>query len=292
MARAMNRLESELLRTFLAVVDTGSLTRAGERVGRTQSAVSMQVKRLEEDVGAPLFVRGARGVVLTVKGEQLLGNARRIVALIDETSASLATPPLIGKVRLGIPEEYGEAMLAQALSAFARVHPEVEIRAHYGRSDDHMAALSQGELDLTAVFEWQEFSDGELLMKDPTVWVTCDVHDTHRRNPLPIAIYESAGWCAEFALGFLEKRKFDYRIAYRSGTTGGLKLAVTSGLAIAPISRSNIPAGCRELTVEEGFGEIDASKLVLHRNPLSQEACVEAMAGAFRDAFAVFPTRG
>ena len=281
----VNTLESELLRTFLAVAETGNLTRAGEVVNRTQSAVSMQIKRLEEGIGEALFTRGSRGVELTAKGEQLLSNARRIVALIDETAASLAAPPLEGKIRLGIPEEYGDSILVRAISTFAKVHPDVEIHARYDSSADNMALLSKDQLDLAVVFEWQNYSLGEMLMSDPTVWVSSDAHAPHAERPVPIAIYQSSGWCTEFALQFLDTRGLAYRTAYRSRTSGGLKVAVKSGLAIAPISRSNIPEGCRELTEEDGFGEIDHSRVVMHRNPRSRGPAVDAMARAIRDAF-------
>ena len=278
-------LDSELLRTFLAVAETSSVTRAADRVHRTQSAVSMQIKKLEEMIGAPLFLRGSRGVSLTPKGDQLLANARRIVALVDETAASLAAPPLSGKVRLGIPEEYGYGMLARALGAFARVHPEIEIFADYGCSTAHVEAVVADELDLAVVFEWQDFSEGEILMTDPTVWVTSESHDLHLRDPIPIALYDNSGWCTSFATRSLEQRGKRYRVAYRSDTNGGLKMAVLSGLAIAPISRSNIPPGCRELTAEDGFGEIDTSKVVMHRNRRSRDDTVNAMARAIREAF-------
>ncbi|MEC9342926.1 MAG: LysR family transcriptional regulator [Pseudomonadota bacterium] len=279
-------LDSELLRTFVAVAETGNLTRAGERVSRTQSAVSMQIKRLEDSVGDALFLRGSRGVELTAKGAQLLTNARRIVALIDETAASLAAPPLEGKVRLGIPEEYGYSVLVRALSAFGKVHPDVEISARYGKSSDLMRGVAGDSLDLAVVFEWQAFSLGEVLMTDPTVWATSDAHPLHEERTLPIAIYDSKGWCTDFALQMLEGRGIPYRVAYRSETGGGLKVAVMSGLAVAPLSRSNIPAGCRELTAEDGFGDIDGSKVVMHRNPRSPGPAVEAMSRAIRDAFA------
>lgn len=283
-------LDSELLRTFLAVVETGNFTHAAGRVHRTQSAVSMQIKRLEETVGNELFTRGSRGVELTAKGEQLLANAQRIVTLIDETTAALAAPPLEGKVRLGIPEEYGYSVLVRALGAFAKVHPDVEISARHGRSAEHMRAVAEDRLDLAVVFEWQEFSNGELLMVDPTVWVISDAHLPHEQRPIPIALYEDEGWCTEFALDQLQRNRLPYRVAYRSATGGGLKVAVLSGLAIAPISRSNIPPGCRELTEADGFGDIDASKVVMHRNPRSRGKAVDAMARAIREAFATAGT--
>jgi DNA-binding transcriptional LysR family regulator len=278
-------LDSDLLRTFVAVADTGNFTRAADRVHRTQSAVSMQIKRLEEVVGGALFARGSRGVEITRRGDRLLSNARRIVALLDETSALIDAPALDGKVRIGIPEEYGQSVISHALSAFSKRHPGVELTVTFGCSAVHRAKVNAGELDLAIIFEWQDFSDGEILMTDPTVWVTSELHRMHEEAPVPIALYGGAGWCRDFALKSLNQRGIDHRVAYVSDTNGGLKLAVTSGLAIAPISRSNIPAGCRELTAADGFGGIDSSHVVMHRHAGARGPAVIGMADAIREAF-------
>ncbi|MGO4832051.1 LysR substrate-binding domain-containing protein [Rhizobiaceae sp. 2RAB30] len=285
----MIQLDSDLLRTFVAIADTGNFTRAADHLGRTQSAISMQMKRLEATVGDPLFDRGSRGVVLTRKGDHLLTYARRVVALLDETAASLDAPPLDGPVRIGIPEEYGNSILSRALGAFAKRHPQVEITVRYAPSSVQMAAIADDELDLAVVFEWQDFSKGEVLMTDPTVWVTSELHQLHEERPLPVALYNNSGWCRDFAIKSLQERGIAYRVAYKSETSGGLKLAVTSGFAVAPISRSNIPAGCRELTASDGFGAIDSSNVVLHRNRAAKGATVDGMAEAIREAFRTRP---
>jgi DNA-binding transcriptional LysR family regulator len=279
-------LDSDLLRTFVAVADTGNFTKAAERAGRTQSAVSMQMKKLEAMVGAALFDRGSRGVTLTRRGNELIGNARRIVSLLDETAALITAPPLDGPVRIGIPAEYGQSILSRALGAFAKRHSQVEVTVRYAHSGSQLRALAAGELDLAVVFEWQGHADGEVLMHDPTVWVTSDMHSMHEQRPVPIALYNRDGWCQDYAVKSLEDRGLSYRVAYTCDTNGGLRLAVTSGLAIAPISRSNIPADCRELTVAEGFGEIDSSNLVLYRNPASKGEAIDSMQELIREAFA------
>lgn len=278
-------LDSDLLRTFVAVADTGNFTKAAERAGRTQSAVSMQMKRLEGMIGDSLFERGSRGVALTQRGGELIANARRIVSLLDETAASMVAAPLGGPVRIGIPEEYGHAILSRALGAFAKRHPQVDITVRYAHSGAQIAALAAGELDLAVVFEWQDLSGGEVLMHDPTVWVTSELHHMHEERPVPIALYNRAGWCKDFAIKSLEQRGLAYRVAYTSDTNGGLRLAVTSGLAIAPISRSNIPAGCRELTAADGFGDIDSSNVVLRRNANASGEAIDGMEEAIREAF-------
>ncbi|RWE35345.1 MAG: LysR family transcriptional regulator [Mesorhizobium sp.] len=278
-------LDSDLLRTFVAIAEAGNFTRAAEQAGRTQSAVSMQMKKLEELVGDSLFERGSRGVALTRRGGELIVNARRIVSLLDETAASMMAAPLGGPVRIGIPEEYGHAILSRALGAFSKRHPKVEVTVRYAHSWAQVAALAAGDLDLAVVFEWQDLSGGEVLMHDPTVWVTSNLHHMHEEQPLPIALYNRAGWCKDFAIKSLEQRGLAYRVAYTSDTNGGLKLAVTSGLAIAPISRSNIPADCRELTSADGFGDIDSSNVVMHRNPNASGEAIDGMQEAIREAF-------
>ncbi len=278
-------LDSDLLRTFVAVADMENFTKAAGVVGRTQSAISLQIKRLEDMVGDPLFERGPRGVALTRRGEELLVNARRIVSLLDETAASLTAPALEGRVSIGIPEEYGTTVLPRALATYNNMHSNVEITVRYASSSAQMEALERGDLDLAVVFEWQDSPRGEVLMVDPTVWATSETHHVHGQSPVPIALYENSGWCTEFAIRSLENLGLDYRVAYRSDTSGGLKLAVASGLAIAPLSRSNIPPGCRELTTEDGFGGIDASNVVLYQRPNARGAAVNGMADAIRDAF-------
>lgn len=278
-------LDSDLLRTFVAIVDTGNFTKAAERAGRTQSAVSMQMKKLEAAVGNTLFERGSRGVVLTRRGGELVANARRIVSLLDEAAASLAAPQLGGPVRIGIPEEYGHAILSRALSAFSKRHAKVEVTVRYAHSGAQIEAVETGELDLAVVFEWQGHSGGEVLMHDPTVWVTSTLHNMHEERPVPIALYNREGWCRDFAIKSLEERGLAYRVAYTSDTNGGLKLAVTSGLAIAPISRSNIPTGCRELTAADGFGAIDSSNVVMRRSATAAGEAIDGMADAIREAF-------
>ena len=136
------RLDSDLLRTFLAVAETGNFTRAAEAVGRTQSAISMQIKRLEEMVGETLFERGPRGVTLSRRGGDLLGSARRVVALLDETASSMRAVQLDGPVRIGLPEEYGQPILSRALGAFAKRHSQVEVTVRFGYSVPQLAALA------------------------------------------------------------------------------------------------------------------------------------------------------
>jgi DNA-binding transcriptional LysR family regulator len=280
-------LDSDLLRTFLAVADTGNVTRAADMVRRTQSAVSMQIRRLEDLIGSALFERHSRGVILTGEGRRLVDNARRIVTLLDDTAAAMRSPALDGSVRIGISEEYVNSTLPKALGAFAAIHPGVEVTVRQETSMANSAALAAGELDIAVVFEPGGRTRSEVLMVNPTVWATSEQHGTHLRQPLPIATYTYAegGWCDDLALRSLTTRNIENRVAYVSRTSGGLIAAVVSGLAIAPLSRSTIPPGCRELTEADGFGIIDMSNVVLRTRRGNRSPTVDAMADAIRRAF-------
>ena len=118
-------LDSDLMRGFLAVVDTGSVTRAADQLGRTQSAVSMQIRKLEESLGQSIFIREPRGVRLTERGKQLLPYAQRVVGLLDEAATTLREKPLSGPVRVGIPDEYVQSILPSVLASFSQRHPDI-----------------------------------------------------------------------------------------------------------------------------------------------------------------------
>lgn len=278
-------LDSDLMRAFLAVADAGSVTGAADRVGRTQSAVSMQIRRLEETLGQALFRRLPRGVELTPRGEQLEPYARRVVRMLDDAAVALRERPLQGPVRIGIPEDYSENVLPQALAAFAARHPAVEVTVRCDYSAPQLAALAADQLDLAVVFEPNRVTEGEVICVDPTVWATSIAHEQHLREPLPVAAYFHSDWCKEFALGSLERLGRAYRVAFECDTSGGMQIAVRTGLSIAALSRSSIPPGCRELGAEDGFPLVDTSCVVLRRNPRGTSAAIDGMAAMLREAF-------
>lgn len=278
-------LDSDLLRTFLAVAETGNLTRAGEMVGRTQSAVSLQIKRLEEVVGATLFERGPRGVSLNEAAVPLVAQARRIVTLLDEASRTLKGPALDGPVRIGVPEEYSHNILPLALGAFSKRHPQVEVTVRHARSSVNRAAIASGAIDLAVVFEESGTGTAEWLATDPTVWASSILHAPHEIAPLPVTVCETSDWCRAAALRSLDSLQRPYRIAYSADSSSGVLAAAASGLAIAPLTRSHVPASCRVLGLEDGFPIIDASTVGLLRSTGSVGETVSGMAEAIREAF-------
>ncbi|SPH16869.1 HTH-type transcriptional regulator YofA [Defluviimonas aquaemixtae] len=290
-------LDSDLLRSFLAVADGGSVTAAAGRLGRTQSAVSMQIARLEDSLGQRLFDRLPRGVAPTERGAQLLPYARRVIRLMDEAASALRSRPLQGPVRLGIPQDYSETVLPDVLNAFRARYPEVEVTVRCDYSEPQMAAMRSGELDLAVVFEWDSLArtGGEVLCVEPTVWVTSTTHEQHLQSPLPIALYFHSDWCRQRLIPSLERHDIAHRIAFECDTVGGFFAAARSGLAVVALSRSTIPDGCRALTEAEGFPVVDSAGLVLHRSPRGSSEAIDALADAIRGAFrpaGLFPEHG
>jgi DNA-binding transcriptional LysR family regulator len=279
-------LDSDLLRSFLAVADTGSVTAAAERLLRTQSAVSLQIRRLEDNLGQPLFDRLARGVALAPRGAQLLPYARRVVALLDEAALALREKPLTGPVRVGIPDEYSGTILPRVLAAFDERHEGVEVSVRVDHSAAQMRALANDELDLGIIYDWSYVEDGEILCIDPTVWVTSVAHAQHLRRPVPVARYFRSDWCRDFADASLNRQGIAWREAWACDMSGGLRVAVINGMAIAALSRSTIPPGCRELTTADGFPIVDSARVVLRLNPRGISPAVEGMASLLREAFA------
>jgi DNA-binding transcriptional LysR family regulator len=285
MAPPVIPLDSDLMRTFLAVADTGSVTGAADRVGRTQSAVSMQIRRLEDSLGQPLFHRLPRGVTLTARGAQLVPYARGVTGLLAEAAVALREKPLVGPVRIGAPDEYAGSVLPRALAAFALRHPAVEVAVRCESSPAQIAALAEDRLDLAVLFDLDHVAADEVLCIDPTVWVTSLAHAQHRQTPVPVATFASFPVCRANALRSLSQQSIPCRVAFESDTSAMLRVAAQSGLAIAPLSRSTIPPDCRELTAADGFPIIDRARIVLRRNPRGTAPAVEGLAAALRQAF-------
>lgn len=278
-------LDSDLMRAFLAVVDEGSVTAAADRIGRTQSAMSMQIRKLEESLGQPLFTRLPRGVVLTPRGAQLLPYARRVTSLLEEAATALREKPLAGPVRIGIPDEYAETILPRALAAFSERHPGVEVTVRCDFTAPQQAALDEDQLDLAVIYDSSHTSGDEVLCLDPTVWVTSIAHAQHLQQPVPVGVYFRSDWCRDFALRSLDQQSIPWRAAFECDTSASLRVAARTGLAISPLSRSTIPMGCRELTNVDGFPIVDRARVVLKRNPRGGSPAIEGLADMLREAF-------
>lgn len=274
----MPPLDSDLLRSFLTVCAAGSLTAAAGRVGRTQSAISMQIARLEEVLGTRLFQRRPRGMAPTEAGKALQLHATRIIEMLDAAASAVRDRNLGGPVRIGFPPEYCESALPRILARFGEQHPAVEVGIRCDYSQPLLAALDAGSLDIAIVYDRAEAARGEVLRVEPTLWVTSDRHDQHLRRPLPVAAYFNSKWCRESMIPSLERSGMAYRIAFECDTTQGFLSAVRSGLAVVALSRNAIPEGCRALTESDGFPAVDLASLVLRRGTQGHSPAIDALA--------------
>lgn len=271
-------LETPLLRTLVVVSETGSFTRAAQQVGRTQSAVSMQIKRLEEAVGKSLLERDRRRVRLTRDGEALVVYARRILSLHDEALATVSQPEVTGLVRIGTPDDYAIGLLPQVLSDFAETHPNVEVEMRCAASEKICQAYESGEVDVAMLTAGPWLNGGEIIRSEPVVWVTSARHMVHERDPLPLAVFEPGCMFRESALAAFDKAQRPYRIAYSSESTAGLTTVALAGLAVTVLARSSVPAGLRELSPDEGYPVLPSADIVLLRPPVGRSLAADRLA--------------
>jgi DNA-binding transcriptional LysR family regulator len=268
------------LRAFVAVVDAGSLSGAAPLVHRSQSAVSMQIKKLETALGRPVLLRGPRHLEVTPAGAELLSYARRVLDLQAEAHAALFGPKLAGRVRLGVPDDYASAYLTPVLRSFAHRYQGVEIELTCEQSTSLIPRLGRGELDLALVSQ-DKPQRGRFLFDEPLVWVGSPQFEVWRRDPLPIAVYESASMARQATLSALAARRRAYRIVYHSSSLAGQLAAVESGLAVAVLTRCSVPPHLQilqNLPAEFDLPPLDAMHVAVLRSKVSQRSpAVDAM---------------
>jgi DNA-binding transcriptional LysR family regulator len=284
----MINIPTELLRTFVKAVDLGSFTRAGEAVGRTQSAVSLQVRRLEEMLDAPLFVRGTHRVKLTDEGAILAGYARRILALNDEVAGSLRRPRVAGSVRLGAPHEYSASLLPVILGKFAQSHPGVMLEVTCDLSRNLLARQEKGEFDLViALHDDPSASAGTKVLTEPLRWITSPDHERHEQRPLSLVLAPPPCIYRSRVLQTLGRLNLPWRIAYSSSSYSGLIAAVRAGLGVTLLAGSTVPADVRVLGERDGFpdmGHLDVRLHAMQAYPTEAVRCLQDyITGSFAD---------
>jgi len=261
-------LDLELLRSFVSVVDTGGFTRAGERVHRTQSTVSQQIRRLEETLGYPLLHRNGKQATPTEHGERLLSYSRRLLALEQEARHVLAQPTGDGVVRLGLPEDFAAYRLTELLSDFARSRPGLRLDVRCGLSVAMRRALERGELDL-ALYK-RDAGDGDAIAAWPErlQWVTSRRHPTDfDRDPLPLVMSEQGCLYRNRMIHAMESAGRAWRIAYTSPNLPGIQAAVSVGLGVSILPTVAILPEHRVLKRSEGFPVVTNTEVALMAAP-------------------------
>ncbi|MGY2273780.1 MULTISPECIES: LysR family transcriptional regulator [Pseudomonas] len=231
----------ELLHTLVCVVDEGSFTRAAERVHRTQSTVSQQIRKLEESVGQVLLVRDRSGqqVSATEHGELLTHYARRLLNLSREARDALDTEASVVPVRLGVPEDFDATRMASMLSGFVRARPEARLETVSGMSTDLRRQLDSGEIDIALVKREAGSGECHASWSEPLVWV-CGQGQDMQLDTLPLALFPQGCIYRQRAIRTLDKARRSWRVAFGSHSLTGIQAAVTSGLGVSILPKSAV----------------------------------------------------
>ncbi|MFS2153559.1 LysR substrate-binding domain-containing protein [Rhizobium sp. Rhizsp42] len=280
----------DVLRTFVTGMELGNFARASDRLGRSTSAVSAQLKKLEEQAGTPIFRKSGRGLALTDAGETMLGYARRLLELNDEAAAAVHSVELEGWVRLGLQEDFGETLLPDVLGRFARAHPKVRIEARVVRNVELIERVTSGKLDLALAW-----SDGTLtphcdqIGEVPMCWIgsagVSSGWDRASGEPLPLAALEAPCLMRSAATKALDAAGISWRLAFVSPSLGGLWAATAAALGITLRTPVGLPAKVRPLMAEDlALPELPGLGLVLHRAEAESAPAVARLAGLVRQS--------
>ena len=281
----MDCLDSELLRTFIAVTNAGSVTEGATQIHRSQSATSLQIKRLESIIGRAVFERHGRGVALTEAGRHLLPIAHEVTARLDGALRDLSQRPVSGKLRLGVPDDHGREKLTRIIATFMRAHPQVELDVTCAMSTGFPEALDKGRLDM-AVYEVEHPTPKEeVLYEDPTCWVASDRTNFSDADPLPVALFDHACWWRDAAIASLQARNKAYRVVFSSQSVAGVVAAVEAGVAVGLMGRSSLQRGLSVAPAGFGFAPTPTSKIVLATGTVQNPELTVAMKLAIRSAF-------
>lgn len=271
----MPDIDISLVRTFVAVVETGGLTSAGRLVGRTQPAVTHQINRLEEALGRPLLGHDRRHLTLTPDGEVFLEYARALLRLHDEARSRFTAPDIRGAVTLGVPDLYAAYLLPQLLRRFARAHPHVEIEMRCMRSVHLYEAMQKDELDLVIATLQPDVRTGVVVRSEPLTWVAGPHDQPEASEIVPLAVLPPGSVYRHRALDALGRVGRRWTITSVSESLAGLQAAVFAGLAISVFPRCAVQPGMRCPGVEDGLPELPAIELVLHRRPKDLSTAAE-----------------
>ena len=258
----------DTLRSFATGIELGSFAQAAERLNRSTSAVSAQLKKLEQQAGTPLLRRAGRGMALTEAGETMLGYARRLLELNDEAVAAIRGVELAGRVRLGMQEDFGENLLPAVLGRFARTHPRLRIEARIARSAELLDGVNKGKLDLALAWDAGAASPhAERIGRWPMRWIGAPASKPYRRGePLPLAVLESPCLLRSAAIDALDRAGIAWRIAFSSASLAGTWAAVRAGLGVGVRTPLGLPGGVQALTAKEaGLPALPMLGLSLHR---------------------------
>ncbi|MDB5528847.1 MAG: LysR family transcriptional regulator [Devosia sp.] len=258
-------LDLDQLQSFCAIADCGSFTEAARRVNKTQSAVSMQIKRLEERLGHPLLTRDGRSVSLTQHGEVLYARARKMLRTNAEIMDHFSEGDLAGSIRFGVPDDYAVRLLPVILSSFQRTHPKIAVDVACMASEQLLEGMKAGKYDLIVFTQGTDQNFGELFRTEKMFWVASHGGRALASEPMPLASgSQTCIWRVD-AVEALNRVGKDYRIAYTSSNATAISSAVLSDLAVGFLPESALQPGMRVLGEEHGLPRLGDAQIALMR---------------------------
>ena len=263
---AAPNLSTELLRTFVAVVEADGFLRAAERLHKTQSTVSQQIQRLEEEIGTKLFKPNGRKRALTTAGETFHGYARRMIDLQENALAAIAGPQPAGQLHLGVSNSLSDGPLPTLLTRFARTYPNVQVNVRTGFSTGLVAGFERGEFDAVLVLDEPGGArNGIVLESSQMVWIGPESFDWDRGQPLPIASFDSPCGFHKAATTALDRARIPWRLVYTTSSVTGLIAAVRAGMAVTARTPHALQPGTSLVQTALGLPELPALDIVLLR---------------------------
>ncbi len=260
-------LDVDQLQTLVAIVDTGSFTKAADRVFKTQSAVSMQMRRLEERIGKQLFQKDGRGNKLTPEGERLLNFARRMIRLNNEAIAAFDDNRLEGSLRIGTPDDYADRYMPEIISRFARTHPNVELNIVCEASVDLSEKINRGELDVALVTHNPLARMSEVVRTEPLCWVASSNHPLPEDQTIPLALGRNDCQWRQASCAALDSIGREYHILFTSWSSTVLAAAVLAGMAVSVMPESALRPGMRVLSQQDGFPALAPIQIGIMKRP-------------------------
>ncbi|TKC85945.1 LysR family transcriptional regulator [Trinickia terrae] len=264
----MKKLDLDVLEMVVAVAEAGSFAQGAQAVHRSPSAVSMQIKALEEALGKQLFSRDTRNVTTTSEGKTLADYGRRMLAMREEAWASVVRPEVRGRVTIGVPDDYISSLLPQVLGKFAAAHPRVEVRVIGQPSSSLVPMLKDNSIDLACLTKVRGVT-GEFIRFEPIIWAGSAKRKVWEERPLPLAVFAHGSTARDHAVRALQRENIKFRMSYESPSFLGLISMVDAGLAIAPLARCSIPEHLVQLSQKEGLPLLNDLEVVLARSAQS-----------------------
>lgn len=274
--------DSNLLRAFTEIADCGNLTLAASRLNRSQSAISVQIRKLETALNTTLFVRDGKGMSLAPGGTKLLPTARRVLAELASVQ-SLFDSPLNGQIKVGIPDDFDEGVLEKTLADFSRSNPGVEVLASSGCTAAFPDAVANGALDI-AVCSSPENIAGEFFVEQQAVWVASEFLQLLPSKPVPLAMVNHGCWMGTLPTTSPEHVQRAYNVAFKCSGLVSLKAAIRAGFAVGILFESNVEPGMTVLTEKDGFPLLPTTKRSILMRPDAPKDLAEAMAEAIKRA--------